>query len=141
MEKASVMKTILYGIGVVAALWAGLPDMVKVLIALMTADIITGMARAAFDHKITKDAALRGVTKKAGILLVVAVVYYIDSVLKTGLGAAVAGWYAAAEGISLVDNSIALGFPLPDWIKQLFAAWAQHDRTQPVTPPKPELKP
>jgi toxin secretion/phage lysis holin len=101
----------------VASFWASLPFMFQLLIVLMAADIATGIAAAVATKELSSDTSFRGIAKKAIILIVVAVAGWLEPVAQVPIGQAVAGFYAAHEGISLLENAAKAGLPVPKFLK------------------------
>ncbi len=124
------MERIEFGIKAIAAalagLWGGLLPLVQLLLILMIIDIISGLVVAVQERKLSSDVAWRGMTKKAMILLLVAAAGAVESYAASLVGsvplqATVAGFYAAAELISLVENAAKAGLPVPDALRQVLA--------------------
>jgi len=103
--------------GALAALWGGLPVLVQVLIVLMAMDIATGMLSAFVNRELSSDVSWRGMARKAIILLVVACGVWIEPAVGLPIGAAVAGFYAAHEGLSILENVTRAGLPVPQVLR------------------------
>lgn len=102
-----------------------------VLVALMAADFVTGLAVAAIWHRSAKSesgaldskASFRGLVKKCVILLLV----WIGVLLDRALGAsyirnAVAIFFIGNEGISLLENVGLMGIPYPAFMRKALEA-------------------
>lgn len=105
-----------------AAFWGGLIPLVQLLILLMIIDIVTGILVAAGKKSLSSDVSLRGMTKKAMVLFIVvaagAVEFYSASTIgSVPLQAAVAGFYAAHEGLSILENAVEAGLDVPQPLK------------------------
>lgn len=123
--------------GIIAGAYEAMPSVVRILTVIMVADIMTGLLRAGVTHTIDPHLAFVGITKKVAVLILVGVSFYIQYETQTPIGTGVAGFYAASEGISMIDNAIGLGLPVPDFLKQLFQQWSEHgNNPQPATTPQ-----
>lgn len=103
--------------GALAALWGGLPVLMQVLIGLMALDIATGMLAAFVNRELSSDVSFRGMARKAIVLLVVAGGVWLEPVTGLPVGQAVAGFYAAHEGLSVIENVTRVGLPVPQVLR------------------------
>ena len=86
------------------------------LIALMAFDYITGVIRAGVNHDLCSSVGFKGIARKVLILALVAVGNLIDvHVIGDGsiCRSLVIGFYIANEALSIVENAIGLGLPVP----------------------------
>ena len=92
---------------------------VQVLLLMIVLDYITGILHAIFNKKISSKVGAKGIIKKVGYLIVVAVSVIIDKVIgDTGaIRTVVVYFFVANEGISLVENWGAMGLPIPKVVK------------------------
>lgn len=102
--------------GLVGFLFGKLDGMFYALVAFMTLDYISGVIVAFMEKKLSSEVGFRGICKKILIFIVVAVANIIDvqildnsSVLRTG----VIFIFLANEGLSILENSAAMGLPIP----------------------------
>ena len=92
----------------------------KVLICFMVLDYCTGVIRAFVNKEISSDVGLKGIARKAVILIVLIVAVLLDRLLNTGtwvFRTIVCYFYIANEGISLLENCAGLGLPIPEKLK------------------------
>lgn len=97
----------------------------QTLLIVIVLDYITGICKAIYNKKINSSVGLKGIMKKVGYLIVVAVAVILDRV--TGnIGAIrtlVIYFFVANEGISILENWGGMGLPLPqkltDTLEQL----------------------
>ena len=86
------------------------------LIALMAFDYITGVIRAGINHDLCSSVGFKGIARKVLILALVAVGNLLD-VHIIGEGSLcrslVIGFYVANEALSIIENAIGLGLPVP----------------------------
>lgn len=93
---------------------------IKVLIAFMVLDYISGVLVAYINKKISSDVGLRGLTRKFLILIVLMAAVLLDRLMNTEnwiFRTLVCYFYVANEGISLLENAANLGLPVPDKLK------------------------
>jgi len=110
----------------VLSAFLGLHMMIQLLVYAIAFDIATGLIAAWIAREISSDVSRRGIARKVLMLLGVAAaeVFGRMSGLEVsvpwggtwGLGAAVAGYYAIHEAISIVENLVRAGVPVPQFI-------------------------
>ncbi len=122
-----VWKTIQYTLGVTGAavmtLWAVTPHTVQLLLMLMVFDFGVGLLAAFINKELDSDISFRGVAKKVITLLVIGVSAILQSALyESGytvpLVAIVAGFYLINETLSILENVILAGLPVPNELKE-----------------------
>ena len=104
----------------------GAPDgLLYALLALVVLDYISGVCAAFTEGKLSSAEGAKGLVKKVGIFLVVAVGAILDRVIIGDGGllrGAVISFFIANEALSVNENAARLGIPIP---KRLAAALAQ----------------
>lgn len=91
-----------------------------VLVCFMVLDYCTGVVRAFINKEVSSDIGLKGIARKAVILIVLIVAVLLDRLLNTGtwvFRTIVCYFYIANEGISLLENCAGLGLPVPESIQ------------------------
>ena len=91
-----------------------------VLVCFMVLDYCTGVVRAFINKEVSSDIGLKGIARKAVILIVLIVAVLLDRLLNTGtwvFRTIVCYFYIANEGISLLENCAGLGLPVPERIQ------------------------
>ena len=91
-----------------------------VLVCFMVLDYCTGVIRAFINKEVSSDIGLKGIARKAVILIVLIVAVLLDRLLNTGtwvFRTIVCYFYIANEGISLLENCSGLGLPVPESIQ------------------------
>ena len=91
-----------------------------VLVCFMALDYCTGVVRAFINKEVSSDIGLKGIARKAVILIVLIVAVLLDRLLNTGtwvFRTIVCYFYIANEGISLLENCSGLGLPVPESIQ------------------------
>lgn len=109
---------------VCAAAIARVPELVWLLICAQVIDMATGMLVAWNAGRLCSTVARKGMTKKAVMLMLVAIGFAIDRIVGSSLpvGTAVAGYYAAMEILSVTENAGKLGLPIAPAIRRGLAA-------------------
>lgn len=109
----------------------GFDGLIYALVVFIVVDYITGIMCAASEHKLSSSIGFRGICKKVVILLLVGIAHILDAeVIGTGsiLRTAVTFFYISNEGISILENTVHLGLPVPEAIKNVLEQL--HDRAQ-----------
>ena len=91
-----------------------------VLIAFMCIDYFTGLIKGWYKKELSSDIGLKGIARKFLIVLVLIVAVLLDRLLNTGtwvFRTLACYFYIANEGISILENVIELGLPVPDQLK------------------------
>lgn len=97
----------------------------QILITVIVLDYITGICKAIYNKKMNSKAGTKGIIKKIGYLIVVAVAVELDRITgNTGaIRTLVIYFFVANEGISILENWGGMGLPLPqkltDTLEQL----------------------
>ena len=95
-----------------------------ILIVFMVLDYATGVLKGYVKQELSSDIGLKGLARKAVILIVLIVAVCLDRLLNTGswvFRTLVAYFYIANEGLSLIENAIGLGVPAPEKLKEALA--------------------
>lgn len=95
-----------------------------ILIVFMVLDYFTGVLKGYVNKELSSDIGLKGLARKAVILVVLIVAVCLDRLLNTGnwvFRTLVAYFYIANEGLSLIENCAALGAPVPSQITDALA--------------------
>ena len=83
-------------------------------------DYLTGVIKAFVNKEVSSSIGLVGIARKSLILLVLIVAVLLDRLINSGtwlFRTIVCYFYIANEGISLLENTIAMGLPVPEQIK------------------------
>lgn len=109
-----------------AAFWLSLPAVFAILVVVSLADIVSGVLAAAISGRLSSDASLKGMAKKAMIFLLVGVSVALESypgvpALGLPLGQLVAGFFVAHEALSLLENAAEIGVPIPPFLRSALA--------------------
>jgi toxin secretion/phage lysis holin len=92
------------------------------LLTFVAIDYITGLMCAVLDKRLSTEVGFRGIFKKVLIFSLVAIGHIIDknvigdgSVIRT----AVIFFYLSNEGISILENAVHVGLPVPQKLKDI----------------------
>lgn len=102
----------------------GLDSLVIALLCFVAADYITGICAAVYTKTLSSEIGFKGILKKICIFILVCIANLIDvSVIGSGstIRTAVIFFYISNEGISLLENAVRLGLPIPDKLKSILA--------------------
>lgn len=90
----------------------------QILITVIILDYVTGVFKAVYNKEINSSVGLKGIIKKLGYLIVVAVAVILDKVTgNTGaIRTLVIYFFVANEGISILENWGGMGLPMPQKI-------------------------
>ena len=102
----------------------GMDGFLIALVVFMTIDYATGIMCAVVDKKLSSAVGFRGIFKKVLILMLVGIANVID-VHIVGTGSALRGatvcFYLSNEGLSILENAVHLGLPVPDGLREALA--------------------
>lgn len=96
----------------------------KVLITFMIVDYVTGLIKGWYTKELSSDIGLKGIARKFLIVLVLIVAVLLDRLLSEGtwvFRTLACYFYIANEGISILENIIVLGVPVPEQLKNALA--------------------
>lgn len=105
---STLLTTVVYFLG-------GLDIALKTLLIFMLLDYITGICKAIVNKKINSVIGIKGIIKKIGYLILVALSVQLDNITG-GTGALrtlVIYFFVANEGISILENWGSIGLPMP----------------------------
>lgn len=85
----------------------------------MIFDFITGLLCGTFEHTLSSEKCTKGLFKKLFILVYVVLAHHLDVLLNVDyLRTAVCYMYATGEVLSIIENGVRLGVPIPEPIKK-----------------------
>lgn len=99
---------------------------VRILFALAVIDQITGVIKGFVLRKWNSEVGFHGIAKKVLMFILVGIANIIDNEMlghSELLKDAVCFFYIANEGLSITENSIELGLPVPEGLKERFMSW------------------
>lgn len=136
MDTAIQVKNVILGVAAAAGstlinLLGGWDITLQVLVGTMAVDYVTGLIVAGVFHRSGKTengtlesrAGFKGLVRKCSILLLVCLAVLLDRL--TGYGfvrTAVCLFFAANEGLSILENIGLMGMPYPAFLKNMLEA-------------------
>lgn len=109
-------------INYVSYFFGGIDNLLITLLIIMFIDYLTGICKAVINKKVNSIVGVRGIVKKFGYLLIVALAVLIDKIIgdTSAIRILVIYFFIANEGISILENWALMGLPLPNKLKQIF---------------------
>ena len=115
--------------GFVGWFLGGCDGLLYTLLAFVVIDYITGVLCAVSDKKLSSAIGFKGICRKVLIFALVGIGHILDlhvigsgSVMRT----AILFFYISNEGVSLIENAVHLGLPVPQKLKDVLEQL--HDR-------------
>ena len=111
----------------------GIDGLLIALVVFITIDYITGIMCAVIDKKLSSEIGFKGIFKKVLILMLVGIANVID-VHVVGTGSALRGatvcFYLSNEGLSILENTVHLGLPVPEKLKEVLSQLHNRDEKE-----------
>lgn len=107
-------------VGSLAVLLGGWDHPLQLLVFLVIADWVAALMARGVTGKVNSSVGWKGVAKKVGYFILVALAHKIDGVILTGMPAvrtAVVLMLAGNEGISILENLAELNVPIPVFLR------------------------
>lgn len=107
----------------------GLDGILKLLVVFAILDQITGLLKAAILGKWSSEVGFNGIARKICMFIMVGMANVVDKEMLSRFGHfdilrdTVSMFYLANEGLSIIENAIELGVPVPDSLKERFMMW------------------
>lgn len=101
--------------------FGGFDGFLHALLALAILDYITGVFAAVIEKSLSSGVGFKGIARKLTMFIIVGVAHVIDIELLGGtalLRDAAIFFYIANEGLSILENAIKIGIPIPTFIKE-----------------------
>lgn len=109
------------GAGILSYLYGDMNGLLVALFVVIVLDYITGLLKAGIKKELSSEVGFKGILKKMLILLVVALAHLIDNCVGSGetwRNIAIV-FYISNEGISILENAVACGLPVPKKLKEI----------------------
>lgn len=114
----------------------GLDGLMKLLVILVISDFITGVLKGLILKKYSSEIGFHGISKKVCMFIFIGMANVIDNEMlghSEVLRDAVVLFYLANEGLSVVENAIEMGAPVPDGMKERFLSWRNKTQNEHLT--------
>src|SRR5690606_8844429 len=129
----STLKAVIAAIGTAATyLWGGRDAVLVALVTLACMDYLTGWAAAWVGRRLSAEVGRRGIAKKVGMFVVVAVCNIVDQIGGLGdpiLRTVAIWWYIGNEALSIVENLGEVGVPIPERLRDALAVLRDREGT------------
>ena len=115
--------------GFVGWFLGGCDGLLYTLLAFVVIDYITGVMCAVVDKTLSSAIGFKGICRKVLIFALVGIGHILDThVIGSGsvMRTAIIFFYISNEGVSLVENAVHLGLPVPQKLKDVLEQL--HDR-------------
>lgn len=92
------------------------------LTAFVICDYISGIIRAGFERKLSSKIGFKGILKKIMIFIIVGIANICDKNLiknQAMIRSSIIFFYIANEGLSILENALAMDLPIPKKLKIL----------------------
>ena len=102
----------------------GLDGLLIALIVFVILDYITGVMVAIIDKTLSSEVGFKGIFRKIIIFCLVGVAHIVDANIigsGTGMRTAIIFFYLSNEGLSILENTVYLGLPVPEKLKTILA--------------------
>ena len=109
------------GAGAMSYLYGDMNGLIIALFVAIILDYSTGLLKAGILKKLSSEVGFKGILKKMLILMVVALAHVIDNCVGSGetwRNIAIV-FYICNEGISILENVVACGLPVPEKLKDV----------------------
>ena len=105
-------------------LFGGIDVALTCLLIAIIIDYISGLIKAFNTKQLSSKIGIKGILKKVGILCIVALSVLVDRITgETGaIRTLVIYYFAANEGLSILENLAAAGVPIPQSLKKALKA-------------------
>ena len=115
--------------GFVGWFLGGCDGLLYTLLAFVVIDYITGVLCAVSDKKLSSAIGFKGICRKVLIFALVGIGHILDThVIGSGsvMRTAIIFFYISNEGVSLIENAVHIGLPVPQKLKDVLEQL--HDR-------------
>ncbi len=109
----------------------GFDGLIYSLVAFVVIDYITGLMVAVLEKKVSSSIGFKGIFKKVLIFTFVGIGHIVDFyIIKNGsaVRTAVIFFYLSNEGLSIIENSVKVGLPIPEKLKQVFLSMKEEKK-------------
>lgn len=107
--------------GVLSYMYGELNGLLIALLIAIILDYATGIVKAMILKELSSEVGFKGILKKVLILMIVGLAHVIDNCVGSGetWRNIVVVFYICNEGISILENSVACGLPVPNKLKEI----------------------
>lgn len=123
-------------IGLLTWFFGGIDGVMKVLLAFVIVDYVTGTIAAKKNHELSSAVGFWGITTKVLIFALIGVVHLVDVHLlgdTSALKTAVCLFYIGNEGISILENLDKAHVPFPAKLRESFTSMRKQTKENTLT--------
>src|SRR5690606_5994437 len=125
-QHSTIVKTVIAAVGTVATyLWGGWDAVLLALVVLASLDYVSGVVAAWHRRELDSRVGARGIARKVGMFVVVAVANIIDQTGVVGepiLRTVTTWWYIGNEALSIIENLADMGVQIPERLLSALAS-------------------
>ncbi|HEM3512573.1 phage holin family protein [Streptococcus suis] len=106
--------------GLIGQVFGKVDGFVFALVVFVCIDYMTGLMAAVVEKKLSSRIGFKGIFKKIVLFFLVAVGHIIDTrLIQTGtsIRTAIIFFYLSNEGLSILENTVRIGLPIPKQLK------------------------
>lgn len=106
--------------GLIGHVFGQVDGVLFALVVFVSIDYLTGLMAAIVEKKLSSRIGFRGIFKKIVLFFLVAVGHIIDTrLIQTGtsIRTAIIFFYLSNEGLSILENAVRIGLPIPRQLK------------------------
>lgn len=118
--------------GMTSYLYGNMNGLLIALFVSIVLDYATGIIKAGIKKELSSEIGFKGILKKMLILMVIALAHLIDNCVGSGetwRNIAIV-FYICNEGLSILENIIACGVPIPEKIKNALQAMQEDNEKE-----------
>ena len=133
MEKMNLFTILALTVTSLSFLIGGWHVSLTVLVAFMVIDIVTGVMVSFVQKRLSSKVAFVGFLKKATIMIVIVLANLLDVLTASGVPVfrtMAIYFYIGMEGLSITENLVRIGVPLPKGIKERLMQLANEENEQ-----------
>ena len=117
-------------VGAISYMYGEMNGLLVALFVAIVLDYATGLLKAGITHTLSSEIGFKGILKKILILCVVGLAHVIDNCVGSGetwRNIAIV-FYICNEGLSLLENAVACGLPVPQKIKDALLSMEENGK-------------
>lgn len=125
-------KVFFAGMAGLTSIFAPLSDVLKLLIALMVIDLVTGLTKAILKKNVQSRKMYEGIIKKVFIFILIGLGVLVDNVIvgwthepmilfnhEVTIRLFIELYFVLEELLSVLENMAACGLPIPKWLRNI----------------------
>lgn len=116
--------------GLIGHVFGKVDGVLFALVVFVSIDYLTGLMAAIVEKKLSSRIGFRGIFKKIVLFFLVAVGHIIDTrLIQTGtsIRTAIIFFYLSNEGLSILENAVRIGLPIPRQLKLILKQFQEEE--------------